>query len=62
MLFNVFERRFNIFGFPFGHKISSIFVPFMIVGVVFVILFTVIFWTWMDPSNYISRNGFRRIE
>jgi polyferredoxin len=37
----------------------------MIVGVVFVILFTV-FWTyflWMDlPSNYISRNGFRRIE
>jgi hypothetical protein len=23
MLFNVFERRFNIFGFPFGHKIST---------------------------------------
>jgi hypothetical protein len=23
MLFNVFERRFNIFGFSFGHKIST---------------------------------------
>jgi hypothetical protein len=37
----------------------------MIVGVVFVILFTVIFGRiFLDgfASNYISRNGFRRIE
>jgi hypothetical protein len=37
----------------------------MIVGVVFVILFTVIldvFFVDGFASNYISRNGFRRIE
>ena len=43
MMFNVLERRFNIFGFPFWPQDFYLFVLFMILGVVFVILFTVIF-------------------
>lgn len=43
MMFNVLERRFNLFGFPFWPQDFYLFVLFMIVGVVFVILFTVIF-------------------
>jgi len=43
MMFNILERRFNIFGFPFWPQDFYLFVLFMIVGVVFVILFTVIF-------------------
>jgi polyferredoxin len=54
MLFNILERRFNIFGFPFGRKIFT-FCLFMIVGVVFVILFTVIFGRifcgWICPQT-----------
>src|SRR3970040_2603013 len=43
MMFNILERRFNIFGFPFWPQDFYLFVLFMLVGVVFVILFTVIF-------------------
>jgi polyferredoxin len=42
MLFNVLERRFNIFGFPFWPQDFYIFVLVMITMVVFVILFTVV--------------------
>ena len=41
ILLNVLERRFNIFGFPFWPQDFHIFVIMMIIGVVFVIFFTV---------------------
>ncbi|UQD57380.1 cytochrome c oxidase accessory protein CcoG [Flavobacterium sp. K5-23] len=66
MLFNVYERRFNIFGFPFWPQDFYIFVIFMIVAVVFVILFTVIFGRifcgWICPQTIFLEMVFRRIE
>lgn len=66
MLFNVLERRFNIFGFPFWPQDFYLFVLFMIVGVVFVILFTVIFGRifcgWVCPQTIFLEMVFRRIE
>jgi cytochrome c oxidase accessory protein FixG len=66
MLFNVYERRFNIFGFPFWPQDFYLFVVFMIVGVVFVILFTVIFGRifcgWICPQTIFLEMVFRRIE
>lgn len=66
MMFNVLERRFNIFGFPFWPQDFYIFVLFMIVGVVFVILFTVIFGRifcgWICPQTIFLEMVFRRIE
>lgn len=66
MMFNVLERRFNIFGFPFWPQDFYLFVIFMIVGVVFVILFTVIFGRifcgWVCPQTIFLEMVFRRIE
>jgi cytochrome c oxidase accessory protein FixG len=66
MLFNVLERRFNIFGFPFWPQDFYLFVVFMIVAVVFVILFTVIFGRifcgWICPQTIFLEMVFRRIE
>lgn len=66
MMFNVLERRFNIFGFPFWPQDFYLFVLFMIVGVVFVILFTVIygriFCGWICPQTIFLEMVFRRIE
>ena len=66
MMFNVLERRFNIFGFPFWPQDFYLFVLFMIVGVVFVILFTVIFGRlfcgWVCPQTIFLEMVFRRIE
>ncbi|WP_418263337.1 cytochrome c oxidase accessory protein CcoG [Flavobacterium faecale] len=66
MLFNILERRFNIFGFPFWPQDFYIFVIFMIVMVVFVILFTVIFGRifcgWICPQTIFLEMVFRRIE
>jgi cytochrome c oxidase accessory protein FixG len=66
MMFNVLERRFNIFGFPFWPQDFYLFVIFMIVGVVFVILFTVIFGRifcgWICPQTIFLEMVFRRIE
>ena len=66
MMFNVLERRFNIFGFPFWPQDFYIFVLFMIIGVVFVILFTVIFGRifcgWICPQTIFLEMVFRRIE
>jgi cytochrome c oxidase accessory protein FixG len=65
-MFNVLERRFNIFGFPFWPQDFYLFVLFMIVGVVFVILFTVIFGRifcgWICPQTIFLEMVFRRIE
>jgi len=66
MMFNVFERRFNIFGFPFWPQDFYIFVMVMITMVVFVILFTVvygrIFCGWICPQTIFLEMVFRRIE
>lgn len=66
MLFNVMERRFNIFGFPFWPQDFYLFVISMIIGVVFVILFTVVFGRifcgWICPQTIFLEMVFRRIE
>ncbi|MFC6875972.1 cytochrome c oxidase accessory protein CcoG [Flavobacterium myungsuense] len=66
MMFNVLERRFNIFGFPFWPQDFYLFVLFMIIGVVFVVLFTVIFGRlfcgWICPQTIFLEMVFRRIE
>jgi cytochrome c oxidase accessory protein FixG len=66
MMFNVLERRFNILGFPFWPQDFYLFVMAMIIGVVFVILFTVIygriFCGWICPQTIFLEMVFRRIE
>lgn len=66
MMFNVLERRFNILSFPFWPQDFYLFVLFMIIGVVFVILFTVIFGRifcgWICPQTIFLEMVFRRIE
>src|SRR5690625_3529315 len=50
LLFNILERRFNIFGAPFWPQDFYIFVIFMFIGVVFFFFFSSasggIFWGW----------------
>ena len=66
LLFNILERKFNIFGFPFWAQDFYLFVVSMIVGVVFVILFTLIFGRifcgWICPQTIFLEMVFRRIE
>lgn len=66
LMFNVLERRFNIFGFPFWPQDFHLFVISMITGVIFVALFTVafgrIFCGWMCPQTIFMEMVFRRIE
>jgi cytochrome c oxidase accessory protein FixG len=66
LLFNVLERRFNIFGFPFWPQDFYLLVISMITGVVFVILFTVVFGRlfcgWICPQTIFMEMVFRKIE
>ncbi|WP_299059996.1 cytochrome c oxidase accessory protein CcoG [uncultured Polaribacter sp.] len=66
LLFNVLERKFNIFGFPFWPQDFYLLVVSMIIGVVFVILFTVIFGRifcgWICPQTIFLEMVFRKIE
>jgi len=66
LMFNVLERRFNIFGFPFYPQDFHLFVISMIIGVIFIALFTVafgrIFCGWMCPQPIFLEMVFRRIE
>ncbi len=66
LMFNVLERRFNIFGFPFYPQDFHLFVISMIIGVIFIALFTVafgrIFCGWMCPQTIFLEMVFRRIE
>lgn len=66
LMFNILERRFNIFGFPFWPQDFHLFVIMMIIGVVFVILFTVafgrLFCGWVCPQTIFMEMVFRRIE
>lgn len=66
LLFNVLDRKFNIFGQPFWPQDFYLLVLSMLVGVIFVILFTVIFGRifcgWMCPQTIFMEMIFRKIE
>src|SRR5690606_16246762 len=66
LLFNIIERRFNIFGLPFWPQDFHLFVISMIIGVIFIALFTVsfgrIFCGWICPQTIFMEMVFRRIE
>ncbi len=66
ILLNVLERKFNIFGFPFWPQDFHLLVISMITGVVFVILFTVVFGRifcgWICPQTIFMEMVFRKIE
>ncbi len=66
LMFNILERRFNVFGFPFWPQDFHLFVIIMIIGVVFITLFTVafgrIFCGWICPQTIFMEMVFRRIE
>lgn len=66
LLFNIIDRKFNILGFPFWPQDFYLLVVSMIVGVVFVILFTAIFGRifcgWICPQTIFLEMVFRKIE
>ena len=66
LMFNILERRFNIFSFPFWPQDFHLFVISMIIGVVFITFFTVgfgrIFCGWICPQTIFMEMVFRRIE
>jgi cytochrome c oxidase accessory protein FixG len=66
LLFNVLDRRFNIFGMPFWPQDFYLVVILMITGVVGLTLFTVafgrIFCGWFCPQTIFMEMVFRRIE
>lgn len=66
LMFNVLERRFNIFGAPFWPQDFYLFVIMMLIGVVFIVLFTVafgrLFCGWVCPQTIFMEMVFRRIE
>ncbi len=66
LMFNILERRFNIFSFPFWPQDFYLFVISMIIGVIFIALFTVafgrIFCGWICPQTIFMEMVFRRIE
>ncbi len=66
LMFNVLERRFNIFGFPFWPQDLYLFVILMVIGVIFITFFTVafgrIFCGWICPQTIFMEMVFRRIE
>ncbi|MDO4782173.1 MAG: cytochrome c oxidase accessory protein CcoG [Capnocytophaga felis] len=66
LLFNVLDRKFNIFGLPFWPQDFYLFVLSMIIGIVFLSLFTVVFGRvfcgWICPQTIFMEMVFRRIE
>lgn len=66
LLFNVIERKFIIFGKIFWTQDFFIFAIAMIVGVVFITLFTIIFGRlfcgWVCPQTIFMEMVYRRIE
>ncbi|MCF6167321.1 cytochrome c oxidase accessory protein CcoG [Lutibacter sp.] len=66
LLFDVIERKFNIFGFPFWPQDFYLLVISMLVSVVFIILFTVVFGRifcgWMCPQTIFMEMVFRKVE
>lgn len=66
LLFNILERKFIIFGKVFWPQDMWLFALTLIVGVVFIILFTIIFGRlfcgWVCPQTIFMEMVFRRIE
>ncbi|UMB54802.1 cytochrome c oxidase accessory protein CcoG [Lutibacter sp. A64] len=66
LLFNILERKFHIFGFPFWPQDFHLLVISMLVSVVFVILFTVVFGRifcgWVCPQTIFMEMVFRKVE
>jgi len=66
LLFNVIERKFHIFGFPFWPQDFHLLVISILVSVVFIILFTVVFGRifcgWMCPQTIFMEMVFRKFE
>ena len=66
LLFNVIDRRFNIFSFPFWPQDFYLFVIIMIIGIVGLAFFTVafgrVFCGWICPQTIFMEMVFRRIE
>ncbi len=66
LLFNIIERKFTIFGGVFWPQDMFLFALTMIVGVIFVIFFTIIygrlFCGWVCPQTIFMEMLFRRIE
>ena len=66
VMFNVLESKFIIFGIHFGPQDFHIFVIAMLIGMLFIVLFTVIygrlFCGWICPQTIFMEMVFRRIE
>lgn len=66
LLFNVLERKFHIFGFPFWPQDFHLLVISLLVSVVFIVLFTVVFGRifcgWMCPQTIFMEMVFRKVE
>ena len=66
LLFNILERKFTIFGKVFWPQDMYLFALAIIVGVVFVIFFTIIygrlFCGWVCPQTIFMEMLFRRVE
>lgn len=66
LLLNILERRFNVFGLPFWPQDFYLVVISMLIGVVFIALFTVsfgrVFCGWICPQTIFMEMVFRRIE
>ncbi|BDD11195.1 cytochrome c oxidase accessory protein CcoG [Fulvitalea axinellae] len=66
MLFNIFERKFILFGVPFWPQDFHILVLGAIAFIIFIVLFTVVFgriWCgWACPQTIFMEMVFRKIE
>lgn len=66
ILLNVLERHFILFGIPFSPQDFYIFALSMITGMLFIVLFTVVFGRlfcgWVCPQTIFMEMVFRRIE
>lgn len=66
LLFNILERKFIIFGQVFWPQDFHLFVFAMLIGIVFIILFTVVFGRlfcgWVCPQTIFMEMVFRKVE
>lgn len=66
LLFNILKKEFIVMGFPFTVQDTFLFAVFMLTGIVFILLFTVIygrfFCGWLCPQTIFMEHVFRKIE
>ena len=66
MLLNILERKFIIFGIPFGPQDFHLFVLAMVIAIVGIFLFTVVygrvFCGWICPQTVFLEMVFRKID